>query len=81
MTIKKLHKILTAMINEGQGNRLVCVDKSKVHHPLEADGVVFIPATSATIQTHEMADDDGGFKVLSSGRVAQRTALIITAEC
>jgi len=81
MTIIKLKNELEKLIAKGHGRKLVCVDKSKVTHPLESDGVCIIPATAAAIQTHEMQDDDGGWKVLSDGRTATRTALVITAEC
>lgn len=72
MTILKLHKQLTALIKAGHGRKTVCVDKSKCSHALESDGVTIIPVNAAEIQTHEMADDDGGWKVLASGCVATR---------
>jgi hypothetical protein len=81
MTIIKLKNALEKLIAEGHGRKMVCVDKSKVTHPLESDGVCIIPATDAEIQTHEIHDEDGGLKVLSNGCTATRTALVITAEC
>jgi hypothetical protein len=79
MTTAKLHKLLGKLIREGHGRMQVCIDKSKCTHPLEGDGVCVIPITSVEVQTHELLDDDGGWKVLSSGRVAERTALVIEA--
>ena len=81
MTIAKLHKQLAALVTAGHGRKTVCVDKSKVTHPLESDGVCIIPMTDAKIETHEMQDEDGGWKVLANGCTATRTALVITAEC
>jgi hypothetical protein len=81
MTINQLHKQLTKLIAKGHGRKTVCVDKSKVTHTLESDGCCIIPVTSAEIATHEMMDDDGGRKELANGQTAQRTALVLTAEC
>ena len=81
MTIAKLHKQLAALVAAGHGRKTVCVNKSKVTHPLESDGACIIPVTNAEIQTHEMTDGDGGWKVLANGCNATRTALVITAEC
>lgn len=80
MTIRQLHHLTGKLTAEGYGRRQVCIDKSKVTHPLEPDGCCIIPVTAAEIQTHEMLDDDGGFKELADGRTAQRTALVLTAE-
>ena len=80
MTIKRLHKELTKLINEGHGRKEVCVDKSHVNHPCEPDGVCLFPVTGASIGTHEMMGEDGGFKELADGTVATRTSLVITAE-
>lgn len=81
MTIKNLFNQLSKLIEEGHGRKLVCVDKSKVTHPLEGDGCCIIPVTSIGIDVHDMMDDDGGMKELSNGQTAQRTALVIKAEC
>jgi len=81
MTVKNLFNRLGKLIEEGHGRKTVCVDKSKVTHALEADGCCIIPVTSVEIDVHEMLDDDGGFKELANGQTAQRTALVIKAEC
>jgi hypothetical protein len=81
MTINRLHKQLTALIAAGYGRKLVCIDKSKVTHPLESDGCRIIPVTSAELDTHEMMDDDGGTATLANGQTVNRTALVLTAEC
>lgn len=80
MTINQLHKLTGKMIAQGHGRKSVCVDKSKVTHPLESDGVVIIPVTSGSLDTHEMLDEDGGWKELGDGTIATRTALVIRAE-
>ena len=81
MTIIKLKNELEKLIAKGHGRNTVCVDKTKVTHPLESDGCCIIPVTSATIHCHEMMDDDGGTKTRANGKTCYRTALVITAEC
>ncbi len=81
MTVYRLHKLLTKLIAEGHKRMTVCIDKSKVTHPLESEGVRIIPTTGATIDTHEMMDEDGGTATRKDGQTIYRTALIITAEC
>lgn len=81
MTILKLHKILTGLIKDGHGRKLVCVNTLRITHPLESDGCTIIPITDAEIDTHLMLDDDGGMKELSDGTISTRTALVIVAEC
>lgn len=80
MTVNQLHKFLGALICKGHGRKLVCVDKSKISHPLESDGVCIIPINAAELCCHEMVDEDGGMKVLANGRTATRTAVVLTAQ-
>jgi hypothetical protein len=81
VTINQLNKLTSKLIEQGHGRRAVCVDKSKVTHPLEPDGCCVIPVTAAEIDVHEMMNDDGGVKELANGQTAYRTALVIKAEC
>jgi len=80
MTINKLNKILSMLIAAGHGRKEVCVDKSKCNHPLESDGALIIPVTSAEYESHEMLNDDGGWAFKRDGTVKTRTALVISAE-
>lgn len=80
MTINQLSKKLTKLIAQGHGRKLVCVDKSKLTHPLEGDGCCIIPIGLAELDCHEMLDDDGGMKELSNGQTATRTALVLHNE-
>lgn len=59
MTVAKLHKLLGAMVDEGQGRRPVCVNKASFYHPLESDGVVILDVTEAKAELITIADDDG----------------------
>lgn len=79
MTIYKLHKLLTKLIADGDGRKKVCVDKSKCNHPCEPEAGI-IQITSAEIKTVEVADDEGGMKVLANGCTATRTMLVIEAN-
>jgi hypothetical protein len=81
MTVNNLLKQLQKLVADGHGRKTVCVDKTKVTHPLEGDGCCIIPVTSVEVDTHEMMDDDGGLKTTARGVTVYRTALVIKAEC
>jgi hypothetical protein len=80
VTIAKLHKQLTKLIEAGQGRLEVCIDKSTFLHPLEGDGAVILCVVSAGIDIHEMLDDDGGRKELANGQTATRMALVLRGD-
>lgn len=77
MTINQLHKLTAKLIAQGAGRRAVCIDKATFRHPLESDGVSILDVASADLKVFEMSDDDGGAKILSDGRVATKSALVL----
>lgn len=80
MNIKSLHRILNDLIAAGAGRREVCVDKSTFTHPLESDGATILNVDSAEAKVIELADEDGGTKTLSNGRVATRYTLVLSGD-
>jgi hypothetical protein len=80
MTLNQLHKITGKLIAEGYGRRPVCVDKSKVTHPLENDGCCIIHVTEVRVLCHEMLDEDGSTAYRNDGTGIFRTSVVIEAE-
>ena len=80
MTINRLHKILSALIADGQGRRGVCIDKRTFRHPLEEDGAVILDVKKAETAHHGIVDDDGGTKLLYDGREAGRVSLVLSGD-
>lgn len=84
MTIKRLHKILGEMIDEGQGRLVVVVDKPTYTHPLEQDGAVLLRVHRVESQTHQNIDDDGGTKWRKNGTASTATMCVLignTVRC
>lgn len=78
MTIYKLHNLLSDLIRKGHGRKPVCVDKSKVTNPLEADGAVILEIHNAEIMCIPMLDDDGWQKYNKDGSESSRRCLVLT---
>ncbi len=77
MTVAKLHKLLGALIDEGQGRRPVCVSKTSFYHPLENDGATILDVTEATAESITMADDDGGDATNKDGSERLRKVFVL----
>ena len=77
MTVAKLHKLLGALVDEGQGRRPVCVNKASFYHPLESDGVAILVATEAKADTITMSDDDGWTAINKDGSEKTRKVFVI----
>ncbi len=60
MTVARLHKQLSEMVQNGQGWMKVAVNKRSFHHPLESDGAVILDVQSAAFTWVPLTDDDGG---------------------
>jgi len=60
MTINKLHKKLTKLIENGDGRKQVKINKRTFNHDLEGDGCCILPVESCDIETIPLIDDDGG---------------------
>lgn len=77
MTVAKLHKILGALVDDGQGRRPVCVNKASFYHPLESDGVSILDVTEANADTITMADDDGWTATNKDGSEKARRVFVL----
>jgi hypothetical protein len=80
MTIGRLHKVLTRMIENGHGRKPIYVHKGTFTHPLEADGAVILEVRSVSMEWVLMADDDGGTKLNQSGTEAGKTCLVLSGD-
>ena len=67
MTVARLHKQLSEMVNNGQGWMKVCVNKNTFYHPLESDGCVILHVVSADFGWIPLFDDDGGVALRADG--------------
>lgn len=77
MTVARLHKLLGAMVDDGQGRRPVCVSKTSFYHPLESDGATILDVTEAKAETITMADDDGGAATNKDGSEKTRKVFVL----
>lgn len=80
MTVYKLHKTLSALLEKGHARTTVCVNTASFDHPLMGDGAVILPVDGAEIEVHEMIDDDGGMATLANGQAKERMALVIYGD-
>lgn len=67
MTVARLHKQLSQMVENGQGWMKVCVNKPSFSHPLEGDGAVILNVQSADHEWIPLCDDDGGIATRADG--------------
>ena len=77
MTVARLHKILGAMVEEGQGRRPVCVNKTSFYHPLENDGVAILDVTEAASGSITIADDEGFSSTNKDGSEKVRKVFVL----
>lgn len=77
MTVARLHKLLGALVEDGQGRRPVCVSKTSFYHPLESDGVAILDVTDAKAETITMADDDGFAATNKDGSERMRKVFVL----
>ena len=67
MTVARLHKKLSEMVQNGQGWMKVAVNKRSFYHPLESDGAVILDVDSASHKWIPLTDDDGGTAMRKDG--------------
>lgn len=77
MTIARLHKQLTALMEKGHGRKRVCIDKATFTDPLEDDGVTVMNVTDATEMTINVADGDGWTATNADGSEKTRKVLVL----
>jgi len=59
-TVAKLHRELGKLIEQGDGRKIVCINKRTFTHPLEGDGAVILEVAGLGVQWVRRCDDDGG---------------------
>ena len=67
MTVARLHKKLSEMVQNGQGWMKVAVNKRSFYNPLESDGAVILDVESASHKWVPLTDDDGGTAMRKDG--------------
>ena len=77
MTVARLHKQLSEMIQNGQGWMKIAVNKSSFYHPLEGDGAVILNVESASREWIPLISDDGGTEMRKDGTERGSMRLVI----
>ena len=77
MTVARLHKQLSEMVQNGQGWMKVAVNKRSFYHPLESDGAVILDVESASHEWIPLTDDDGGTAMRKDGTERGSMRLVI----
>lgn len=77
MTVARLHKQLSEMVQSGQGWMKVAVNKRSFYHPLESDGAVILDVESASHEWVPLTDDDGGTAMRKDGTERGSMRLVI----
>lgn len=77
MTLNRLHKLLSTLIEEGYGRREVCISKETFTHNLEGDGCTVLPICRVDTQIIEMMDGDGFADLKANGTVKDRLLVVL----
>ena len=77
MTIGKLHKLLSVMVENGQSRTGVIIDKTTFTHPLEEDGATLLSVNSGKIECISIIDDDGFTKTKKDGTECVKIVLVL----
>ena len=80
MQIRKLHRLLSELIDGGHGHKEVMINKNTFSHPLESDGAVIMPIESIYLDWYELMDGDGFTEVDSRGCEKVKLSLIMDGE-
>lgn len=80
ITVKRLYRMLGALIDDGHGNRKVCVDKPSFQHNLEADGCVILEVSGAQIHTYPLIDGDGSTVENKDGTERELTSVVLIGD-
>lgn len=79
-TVASLHKALGKLIEQGEGRKSVCVDKSSFSDPCESDGVTILDIAGLGIEWIYNADGDGGIKINKDGSESGRDILVLVGS-
>lgn len=77
MTVKALHKLLGALIEQGHGRKPVLVNKPTFEHNLEGDGCVMLDVCGIEKSWVYTVDEDGGTKINQDGSESGRTCVVL----
>jgi len=78
VTVNKLHKMLTGLIESGHGRKPIVIDKESFHDPRESDGCTMLPISGVSgPRWIPSADDDGGIKENADGTEAGRQTVVL----
>lgn len=80
MTVGRLHKALTKLIDEGHARKPVTINKNTFTHPLEGDGCVILPVDGCSIEWVEKAHPDGGLQENVDGSIAGSFNVVLSGE-
>ncbi len=80
MTIGKLHKLLSVLIENGLAKTNVTIDKTTFTHALEEDGAVILRVESGKIECIPMLGDDGFTKIKADGTESQSMVFVLKGE-
>lgn len=61
MTVGRLHKQLTKLIEQGHKRRKVVIDKPTFSHPLESDGCCMLDVKDMSLVCYHILNEHGGF--------------------
>lgn len=77
ITVGRLHKELTKLIEQGHARKHVMINKRTFSHVLEPDGVCILPVEDFIVDSYTIADDDGGIATNKDGSEKYKTSLVL----
>ena len=80
MTIGRLQKLLTVLVEKGHARKRVCVQKNTFRHALEDEGAIILDVDTAGLESFPLMGDDGGTKERADGSESCHTALVIKGD-
>jgi hypothetical protein len=80
ITIGKLHKALSVLIEEGHARKSVCVSKETFSHPCEVDGCTILEVCAADLEWIEQIDEGGYLKENKDGTTAGKYCYVLKGQ-
>jgi hypothetical protein len=77
MTVGKLHRLLSELIEAGHTRKVVVINKDTFTHPLEADGCCMLPVERMELEAYTILDDDGFTKSNKDGTERMTCSLVL----
>ncbi len=79
MTIGKLHKILSKLVEQGQARKKICIQTTTFHSPMAEDGAVILEVFGAELESFPMLNEHGS-TMLESGCESCHTAVVLKGD-